>query len=45
MGLVLILVVLFMPSGMAPEKPEPTLPSGRIRETLESVRKRLSKKG
>jgi branched-chain amino acid transport system permease protein len=43
-GLVIILVVLFMPYGLIPEKPEPTLPQERINNMLESVRKRLLKK-
>lgn len=42
MGLVIILVVLFMPHGLVPEKSEPLLPPEKISKTLELVRKRCA---
>mgnify|MGYP000353680892 CR=1 FL=1 len=38
-GLAIILIVLFRPYGLLPEKPEPTIPPERIRELLEEIRK------
>lgn len=42
MGLVIILVVLFMPHGLVPEKAEPVLPPEKISKILESVKKRYA---
>lgn len=38
-GLAIILIVLFKPYGLIPEKPEPTIRPERIREILESIRR------
>jgi len=38
-GLAIILIVLFRPYGLLPEKPEPTISPERIRELLEEMRK------
>ena len=44
-GIMLILIVLFMPSGLVPEKPVTTLPPDKIKAMLENIKKRGKEKG
>ncbi|RLI10524.1 branched-chain amino acid ABC transporter permease [Candidatus Bathyarchaeota archaeon] len=42
-GLVLVLIVLFMPHGLVPERPRTTLPHDKIEAMLKTIRERRAK--